>query len=171
MFFVFKEKGEDDLFLSDFCIIYFKLKTGKCMPQCQKCGEIVGVMDIEDGTCLKCLGKPLSSYGIKEKSNKKSNPFLLKEQSENEKTFKYAELWIDTTEKVWTVEYGNELFDYSKHFNNIMDEIGDMGWELVSVTPLSVSHSPWLTDQVFVKTGGFLYTFKKSIKKNQALAK
>ena len=73
----------------------------------------------------------------------------------------FSSTFNDEIGKVHFVD-GN-TYDYSTDFDFLLDSLGEEGWELVSVVPLTESYKPWLLELSFSYTGGFVYYLKREL--------
>ena len=58
-------------------------------------------------------------------------------------------------------------YDYAVDFDNLLNSLGEEGWELVSVVPLTESYKPWWLELSYTFTGGFVYYLKRKLTEGQ----
>lgn len=67
--------------------------------------------------------------------------------------------WLDSDKK-WKISYKGEIRPYNQ-MNKLFTELGNQGWELVSVSSSVGSEKPFMTTFTFTYTFGEQYFFKR----------
>jgi hypothetical protein len=76
---------------------------------------------------------------------------------------KWEYLIINTgidSEKNWKVYYRGKSHPYNQ-LNDILDELGRLGWELIGISSSIGSEKPFMTTYTFTYTAGEQYCFKR----------
>ena len=82
------------------------------------------------------------------------------------KKFEYLSLSVVNDKNRQTVYYEGQECHHQSKLEEIMNQLGADGWELVSTVPLTESYKPWLLEMSMTYTGGLEFYFKRELSKD-----
>jgi hypothetical protein len=116
--------------------------------------------------CAKCGEERISDedFLLLEKVKNEINPLLpLINQKQISSAPKWEYLILNTginSDKNWKVYFKGKSFPYNQ-LNDILDELGSLGWELIGISSSVGSEKHFMTTYTFTYTAGEQFCFKR----------